>query len=122
VKTKLIHINDHGVKYTSLMFVCPGCKAGGRKGNEGLHMLPVNSPHIDKLSWEWDGNLESPTLSPSIRTRGGYAGSNAVCHSFLKAGVFDFLTDSTHPLSGQKVPIPDLPTWAEKDADDTELN
>lgn len=115
MKTKLVAINDHGVHYHSLMFVCPGCKAGGRKGYEGLHMLPVNSGHIDKPSWDWDGNLELPTLSPSILTRGGAGGAGAVCHSFLKAGIFDFLTDSTHPLSGQKVPIPDLPRWAEED-------
>ena len=118
MKTQLINVDDHGVQYTSLMFVCPGCKEVGRKGNEGLHMLPVNSPHIDKPSWEWDGNLEFPTLSPSILTRGGALGKDGVCHSFLKAGIFEFLTDSTHSFSGQKVPLPDLPTWAEREAED----
>lgn len=118
MKTQLIPVDDHGVKYNALMFVCPGCQAAGRKdrpGYDGLHMLPVNAPGIDKPSWEWDGNLESPTLSPSILTREGVLGKNGVCHSFLKAGVFEFLTDSTHPLSGQKVSLPDLPDWAVRD-------
>lgn len=115
MKAQLINVDDHGVQYTSLMFVCPGCKAAGHKSYAGLHLLPVNSPHIDKPSWDWDGNLELPTLSPSILTRGGSLGKDGVCHSFLKAGVFEFLTDSTHPLSGQKVELPDLPEWSVRD-------
>lgn len=112
MKTKLIAVNDHGTHYTSLLFVCPGCKAAGRKGYDGLHMLPVNSPHLEKPSWDWDENLEKPTLSPSILTRGGALGKDGICHSFLREGVFEFLTDSTHELSGRKIHIPDLPEWA----------
>lgn len=93
------------------MFVCPGCVAGGPEGYEGLHMLPVNvTEDIGKPSWDFDGNREAPTLFPSIITKG----SSGVCHSFLKAGTFEFLSDSTHPLVGQHVPIPDLPTWVEE--------
>lgn len=117
MKTALHTVNDHGVVYIALMFVCPGCKVSGRKGYEGLHMLPVNSPHIEKPSWDWDCNLEFPTLSPSILTRGGALGPNGICHSFLKNGVFQFLDDSTHSLSGKHVALPDLPKWAEE-ADD----
>ena len=114
MKAKLVPVDDHGVKYNSLMFVCPGCKSRGPKGYDAIHMLPVNAPEIEKPSWDWDGNLDAPTLSPSILTRGGSGGSSAVCHSFLKAGVFEFLTDCTHDLAGKKVPIPDLPDWAVK--------
>jgi len=70
-------------------------------------MLPVNSD-TKSPSWDFDGNLESPTLAPSILTS---KGTGNICHSFLKAGIFQFLTDSTHTLSGQFVPIPDLPDW-----------
>jgi hypothetical protein len=90
-------------------------------------MLPVNVPKdsgLDRPSWDWDGNLEAPTLSPSILTNGTRSVDHVRnddgtfrfprCHSFLKAGIFEFLTDSEHPLAGQKVPIPDLPEWAEK--------
>lgn len=109
MKSMIRNIDDHGVHYQALMFVCPGCALawinGGR--SSGLHMLPVNSPQKDP-SWDWDGNLEKPTLSPSILTG---KGTDRICHSFLRAGVFEFLTDSTHSLSGQSVPIPDLPDW-----------
>lgn len=33
------------------------------------------------------------------------------CHSFLRAGVWDFLGDSAHDLAGQKVPMVPLPDW-----------
>lgn len=89
------------------MFICPGCAAGGPEKYAGLHELPVNATGIAPVSWDWDGNLEAPTLSPSLLSRG-----HCLCHSFLRQGVFEFLPDSDHPLSGQKVPMPDLPQWA----------
>src|SRR5688572_2783333 len=91
------------------MFVCPGC-ASFREGYEGVHSLPVNigDKKIGKPAWDWDGNREAPTLSPSILSN--YRLGD-ICHSFLKAGVFEFLSDSTHKLAGQKVSIPDLPDW-----------
>lgn len=116
MKAVLRTIDDHGVKYQALMFACPGCAAGGPEGYDGIHMLPVNmSPQgiAGRQSWAWDGNLEKPTLSPSILTNAD--GVHNRCHSFLREGIFEFLTDSQHPLAGQSVPIPDLPTWAEKE-------
>lgn len=103
-------VNDHDNRYKALMFVCPGCLADPM-GGSGLHMLAVNSPNKNP-SWDWNENLEEPTLSPSILSR---ISDKVVCHSFLKNGVFDFLSDSTHPLSGKQVPIPDLPKWVEDD-------
>ncbi len=95
--------------YQALQFWCPGCEViidGERRG--GLHMLAVNTT-VRSPSWSFDGNLEAPTLSPSILTRHGSDGM--VCHSFLRAGVFEFLSDSTHQFAGQHVPMPDLPDW-----------
>ncbi|QIM22963.1 hypothetical protein G7075_19995 [Phycicoccus sp. HDW14] len=96
------------------MFVCPGCARGG---DVGLHMLPVGGDVPEgRARWDFDGDLETPTLSPSILTRYTMHGTDGprewVCHSFLRAGVFEFLTDSTHPFAGQQVPLPDLPDWA----------
>lgn len=103
MKSKLVPVNDHGVHYDCLAFVCPGCD----DTHSGLHMLPVNTTEHSP-SWDWDGNLEAPTLTPSILTK--WMGTT-VCHSFLRAGVFEFLGDCTHALAGQSVPIPDLPDW-----------
>lgn len=108
MKSQLVGVDDHGHHYTALKFVCPGCER--EPGHGGLHMLPVSGDANGRPSWSFDGNLDAPTLSPSIlSTRPEF-----VCHSFLKAGVFEFLGDCTHPLKGQSVPIPDLYEWAVK--------
>lgn len=110
MKTRVRSVNANGVVYEALMFACPGCIAGGPDGYDGIHMLPVNvEKEIGKPVWSWDGNREAPTLSPSILSEG-----YCRCHSFLRNGIFEFLTDSTHSLAGQKVPIPDLPEWVEQ--------
>jgi Family of unknown function (DUF6527) len=105
VKSQIRSIDDHGLHYEALAFVCPGCQSGD--DSTGLHMLPVNST-AKSPAWTWDGNLEAPTLSPSILT---HVGPESVCHSFLTAGVFSFLGDCTHPLAGQQVAMVDLPDW-----------
>lgn len=105
MKTMLRRVHDRGLKYTCLMFVCPGCV--DMHGGSGVHMLAVNTK--DKSpQWEWDGNLIRPTLSPSILTG---RNTNKICHSFLHNGIFRFLDDCAHSLSGQNVGMPDLPPW-----------
>lgn len=113
MKSMIRYIDDHGVKYDALAFICPGCARDDIHESTGLHMLPVNVTQPDNplkhiTSWTWDYNLETPTISPSILTG---RGSPFICHSFLKAGIFQFLDDCTHDLKGQFVPIPDLPDW-----------
>lgn len=101
------------VEYDVLAFVCPGCASDG---HSGLHMLAVNTD-LHSPAWTWDGNLDAPTLTPSILTQWGMVDAAArgvapfTCHSFLTAGVFHFLEDSTHRFAGQDVPMPDLEDW-----------
>lgn len=111
MKSQIRNIDDHGSKYQALAFVCPGCVVK-RDGATGLHMLPI-SGDTDRPMWTFDGNLDAPTLSPSILTRAqlGDPPVSFVCHSFLRNGVFEFLGDCTHEYANQHVPIPDLPDW-----------
>lgn len=108
------HVDDHGVRYDALAFICPGCALDG---SSGLHMLPVNTSE-HKPSWTWDGNLEAPTCTPSILTKWGRVDPGDpespptfVCHSYLTAGVFEYLSDCTHAFAGEHVPLPPLPDW-----------
>lgn len=102
-----------GVEYDLLCFVCPGCVQ--MDGTAGIHMLPVNTDAISP-SWDWDGNLDRPSVSPSIRS-GKPPGK--VCHKFLYEGIFQYLADSTHDLKGKHIQAVDLPGWfiEERDMD-----
>lgn len=74
---------------------CPGC--------EEVHQFYVNAPNeYNGARWSWDGNTENPTFNPSMNIVGR-------CHYFLHNGVLQFCPDSRHKLSGQTVPLPDIP-------------
>lgn len=96
-------------------------------GPSGTLILPV-LPNKEKRSgtgcWSWNGDLEKPTLKPSVRTRGTLpltddrlkamkAGQKVepeefTCHSFVTGGMVTFLTDSTHDLAGKTVSLIDV--------------
>lgn len=58
-------------------FVCPG-----RCGHaSAIALRPVVNPRPDQHSWEFDGNVDAPTLSPSINHVGCW-------HGWLRGGVF----------------------------------
>lgn len=84
-----------------------------------MHALP------DK--WKFNGNLESPTFTPSfkhsgmwqVRVAGKWTGAWVrdgagkpvpfVCHYVLTDGVLSFCDDCSHALRDKSVPLPVLP-------------
>ena len=81
---------------THLRFHCPGC--------DDVHVVRTG-PN----GWTWDHSLDMPTLSPSVLVQGPIRGNpDGRCHSFVKAGRIEFLSDSTHHLAGQTVDLPDV--------------
>lgn len=82
------------------MLHCPGC-------NMAHH---VNVGKTTGPNWEFNGDAEKPTFSPSVLVK--YGGSGRICHSFIRDGQWQFLSDCTHELAGQTVPIPE---WNEGD-------
>lgn len=64
--------------------------------------------------WSFNGSLDKPTFAPSILvTRKEGAGrAQKVCHSFIREGRIEYLSDCTHALAGQTV---DLPTVGAED-------
>lgn len=107
-------INGGGVR-----FLCPGCKDW----------------HATDNRWVFDGDVEKPTLSPSVLVRSGHFISdykegdgcwckyNAehpndkasfhcyLCHSFVRQGKIEFLEDCSHALAGQTVDLPPMEDW-----------
>lgn len=59
--------------------------------------------------WTWNGDIEKPTLKPSILTRLEYYNQKAiVCHSFVNDGKVQFLGDCTHDNAGQTLDLLDV--------------
>lgn len=54
--------------------------------------------------WSFNGDLEKPTIEPSILVRGVRDGKDYRCHSFVKDGQWQFLGDCTHELANRTVP------------------
>nr|WP_243613092.1 DUF6527 family protein [Shimia aestuarii] len=81
-------------------FKCPGCGW-------------VHSVNIDRESkpcWGFNGDVEKPTITPSINAWREYGGSRETerCHSFVTDGTIRFLGDCTHDLKGKTVDLPDI--------------
>lgn len=91
---KLQQFDKEGQSSAWLHF-CPGCK--------WMHVIytdPKAQPngHV----WQFDGNMEAPTFSPSVNIVGQ-------CHYYLRAGRIEFMSDCRHTLAGQTVDLPDIP-------------
>jgi len=111
MKALLRTVDDHGHHYEALMIWCPAPDVDNHStGQCGLHMLAVSGDSHGRPMWQFDGNLEAPTLNPSILTRMGTV-RNYICHSYVKNGNWEFLSDCTHSMAGKTVPLPDLPDW-----------
>lgn len=88
---------------------CPGCDDAHR-----FEIVGEDGSHPDRADcWTWDGNLEAPTFAASmlVRWTWGTPPVDKVCHSFVRAGAWEFLGDSTHALAGQTVPMVPVPDW-----------
>ena len=71
------------------------------------HHIPIEgSP-----KWNWNGSLDRPTLTPSVRVVWKY-GENPeqelCCHFNLTDGVIHFSADCTHEFAGKSVDIKDV--------------
>lgn len=67
------------------------------------HMVRVSGPH----SWTWNGDVERPTIAPSIRVT-YHDGRN--CHSTVTDGRIHYNPDTTrHDKAGQTLDLEPLP-------------
>lgn len=75
-------------------FYCPGC--------EHHHGFKTTGK---EPRWTFNGNMEKPTVQPSIRCRvpGDEEFPEEVCHFYITDGKIQYLTDCTHKLAGQTI-------------------
>ena len=87
-----VAVRTHGGEQW-VWYYCPGCKE--------LHGVPAKR-------WNWNGDLELPTLHPSVRHYHVQPDTNQQithCHYHVKGGVIEFCDDCPHELKGQKVEL-----------------
>ena len=106
-----------------LMYWCQGC--------EDTHEVGVGEGSGPR--WGYNGNPDKPTFTPSVLVTTGhyctprpgfegcwctYAAEHPEetdipkcqrCHTFITDGMVQFLSDCTHALAGQTLPLPELP-------------
>ena len=80
-------------------FYCPGC------GNDHAFTVGPQKEGWGTARWTFNGNLESPTFTPSLLCNPGSLPNR--CHSFVTDGRIQFLSDCWHKLAGQTVDLPD---------------
>jgi Family of unknown function (DUF6527) len=98
MKLKPLHSRDDEV--VAYSFHCPGCNC--------LHLFYVGGT----VKWNFDGNMEAPTFTPSLLNFWTDAGQPNRCHLILTAGKLAFQADSSHTLAGLTVDLPDHPSPA----------
>lgn len=78
-----------------LVFYCFGCLY--------LHSIPVNSLNDEFLQWEWNGDLNSPSVTPSIRNAWESESRKYCCHLHVTDGKIIYANDCTHGFVNQTI-------------------
>lgn len=98
---------DHTKALIGYRVGCPACTEAGQGS---AHVFYVRS-YTEKLNgtqgWQFDGDYERPTFSPSMLAHG----HKARCHSFVRNGRIEYLSDCTHAYAGQTIGLPDVESW-----------
>jgi len=107
---KIVRLDKHYWPRGGFGHWCPGCGYG--------HEIDTEQPNSLGAKWSFDGNMASPTFTPSVNIRWGkyadpsHVGDPAhdrVCHYNITAGRIYYHGDCTHALRGQVVDLPDIP-------------
>lgn len=72
---------------------------------ERILPIQLNGSRANTKNWSWNGDLEKPTLKPSIKTN---IGNGQICHSFVNDGKVQFLSDCTHEFKNQTIELLDI--------------
>ncbi|MFA6066883.1 MAG: DUF6527 family protein [Candidatus Babeliaceae bacterium] len=83
----------------AFLFECPGC--------EHAHVVYVKES-AQKIAWDFNGDIDKPTFSPSILNKWTEGEAHKVCHCYIEDGKIQFLGDCTHELKNQTVELPEI--------------
>ncbi|HBG77502.1 MAG TPA: anaerobic dehydrogenase [Phycisphaerales bacterium] len=94
---KAVPVKNDKDELAGYMIFCPACECG--------HLFYTNHSN-PKCNWIFDGNTEKPTFSPSMLVH--QSACQPRCHSFVRNGQIQFLSDCTHKMAGQTVELPEI--------------
>ena len=94
------------------LFWCPGCGCG--------HVFQCGDGFAHPQRWEFDGNYDNPSFSPSLRmftrvTREegdrlvDTGEQQTTCHLHVQAGELRYCGDCPHAMNGKTIPMQDIP-------------
>ena len=104
--------SPHEIAKGNVAIFCRGCKTH--------HVIATIAPQSNGAVWGFNGDMESPTFTPSFLERTGkYIPGHEnfddegydlsrICHSFITDGKIQYLSDCTHELSGQTIDLPEI--------------
>lgn len=82
-------------------FYCPGCK-----------QEHVYSVFNDGSGWQFNGDMENPTFTPSLLNRipfmnkkTGLMEEKERCHLYITNGKIEYCSDCYHELAGQSIEL-----------------
>lgn len=79
-------------------FWCPGCNT--------RHFVNTENEGYDHPIWGFNEDVDKPTITPSIKvTMPNHTtmGVDDICHSFIRDGKIEYLSDCTHELAGKTI-------------------
>lgn len=105
ILTPKLHLREHDGRRTYIVW-CPAC------GHAHSFDCWPGAGRPDGPGWTFDGNIEQPTFTPSLRifiSRDGK--EQTLCHFNLTRGKLHYCSDMSvpHSLSGQVVDMEPIP-------------
>lgn len=100
---RLSYLTPSEKRNTQFLFYCPGCNCA--------HIIPTECSFKGPI-WNFDGNMESPTFTPSLRTFYTHPNSKekiTTCHLTITNGKIQYCADSPHALAGQTISMVPIP-------------
>jgi hypothetical protein len=91
-KVSLLEDSDRELSYS---FYCAGCRCG--------HMFFVRRHDGKPDLWTWNNDFEKPSIYPSIDCN--RSDPKTRCHSIIREGMIQYLSDCYHALRGKTVPM-----------------
>lgn len=96
---KLRDLNDQDGNYSGVVWYCPACRE-----HHFIRTVTAQGQHC----WNFDGNRDSPTFTPSQRITWNQGGVDHTCHYTITKGKVLYHSDCSHDHVGREIDLPDL--------------